>query len=68
MRAWQVPISDETWAAHYFEQDTRTDILVEALCGRRFNPGFAEPMQPKDHNCRNCWRRYLTMTKEMTCE
>ena len=68
MRAWQVPISSHNHCAHYFEQSTRTNRVAYALCQAFFNPGFAEPMQPEDHHCRNCWLRYLTMTKEMTCE
>jgi hypothetical protein len=61
MFTWQLPISQQsrnlsTNRLHLMPQSDRTDELLPALCGHKFNPGFAihDDTLPK---CFNCQRR-----------
>lgn len=59
MRAWQLPISGvrTNVCLHYFEVSSATNALVRAGCGRKFNPGFAQPSSElKQKRCNNCRR------------
>ena len=59
--AWQLPISQQSRQhkdnrAHLLPLSERTDELLPALCGHKFNPGFAIPDSAMPR-CFNCQRR-----------
>lgn len=57
-KMWQQPISADpslrNKTAHYFLRSGRTDILVEAACGKFYNPGFATPLSGSNALCGKC--------------
>ena len=61
--AWQQPISMSVYRglkgwerAHYMPVSDAKNELLPALCGRKFNPGFAKP-NPKLQHCARCKRK-----------
>ena len=58
MKSWQIPVSlqghENTARAHYFLQAPRKHFLTRAACGRRFNPGFAQPAKRGMYRCAFC--------------
>jgi hypothetical protein len=59
VKAWQLPISgmSNNSFLHWFEVSHRTDRLVRAGCGRKFNPGFAQRPGKGLRKCETCKRR-----------
>ena len=60
-RGWQIPISGYSVElgerrAHLFECSSDTDRLVQAACGREFNPGYAKLAPAGMRRCRECER------------
>lgn len=60
-KAWQIPVSSQGWGkrqrAHYMPVSKDTGLIVQAACGRTFNPGFAEPAPEPLQMCQACARK-----------
>ena len=61
MKAWQIPISGQGRGArskaHYMPVSKDTRLIVQAACGRTFNPGFAERAKEPIPMCDGCARK-----------
>jgi hypothetical protein len=69
---WQVPISLfgqplTKKRAHFFEHSTDTHRLVPALCGERYNPGFAVlPRETWKARCVRCTQLIPVYQRRLT--
>ncbi len=60
-RLWQLPISNQLAVrkrVHLLPSSRRRDQIVGALCGKKFNPGFATPEVQEENTlrCLSCLR------------
>jgi len=61
MPRWQIPLSLQGSGvlsrAHFFHASPRKTRLWPAPCGRKFNPGFAQPAKRGMYRCQACRER-----------